>query len=184
MYWIHNVNHTDVYKEGYIGVSNNPSRRFYEHRNSNYNPILEDALKSYADDVNITILFTGSDEECYSLEKIYRPTECIGWNIAIGGNRPPSSKPGWHHTEQAKKKIAEKKIGVLNPQYGKTPSEISKQKMSLAKLGIPKSEEHKQKMSNAMKGENNPNYGKKMSEETKRKISDSIKNKKLKATQT
>lgn len=175
LYWIHLKKHTDIFSEGYVGVSNNPTRRFSEHKKSNYNHILEAAIKQY-DDLCYSVMFEGSEEECYLLENKYRPSEYIGWNMAIGGRKPPISKPGWNHTDDAKKKIADKKIGSLNPNFGKKTSDITKQKISDAKSGIPKTDDHKRKMSEAVSGTKNPNFGKKTSEETKRKISESLKN--------
>ena len=68
---------------------------------------------------------------------------------------------GKHHTEEAKRKMAEAK-------KGKHLSEGTKRKMSIANKGKIRSEEAKRKMSEAQKG-------KKMSEEAKQKLSDAFK---------
>ena len=38
------------------------------------------------------IVVIGSEEYCYEIEKKLRPKESIGWNLAIGGGKPPTSK--------------------------------------------------------------------------------------------
>ena len=52
------------------------------------------------------------------------------------------------------------------------PSDETKQRMSEAQIGKPKSEETKQKLSEALLGEKNPNFGKPKSDETKQKMSE------------
>lgn len=54
---------------------------------------------------------------------------------------------------------------------GKKHSEKTKEKQSIAKIGILRSNETKQKISNSLKGEKSFNYGKRFSEETRQKMS-------------
>jgi group I intron endonuclease len=75
-----------------------------------------------------------------------------GYNFSKGGG----GTNGCHHTEEAKKKMSDKKKGI---KY----SEESKQKMSNSHKGLKHSEETKRKISvnhADAKGENNPMYGK------------------------
>ena len=37
VYWIHLPEHTDIYSQGYVGVSNNPVRRLLEHQTDSKN---------------------------------------------------------------------------------------------------------------------------------------------------
>jgi len=53
-----------------------------------------------------------------------------------------------------------------------------KQKLSEAKLGVPKSDEHKQKLSEAKLGEKNPMFGKEFSPEHRQKLSEANKGEK------
>jgi hypothetical protein len=99
-------------------------------------------------------------------------------NLTDGGD----GISGFKMPEEAKKKIAESKIGEKNPMFGKaaynrgvSPSEESKRKNSKAHLGKPGpnkgrkfSEESKRKNSEAHKG-------RKASEETKKKMSEARK---------
>jgi group I intron endonuclease len=88
-----------------------------------------------------------------------------------------SSNLGLKHTDEAKEKISLSKIGIPR-------SEETKRKMSenihppsgkdSPFYGIPRSEETKRKMSENhadYKGENHPNFGKPLSDDTKEKIS-------------
>jgi len=92
-------------------------------------------------------------------------------------------------SEEARKKIAESRVGKPSWNKGLHFSEESKQKMSEAKQGKKMSDEFRQKRSEIMQkrwknpafkeemrqkhsGENNPNYGKEMSSEQRQKISE------------
>jgi predicted GIY-YIG superfamily endonuclease len=88
VYWIHYKDHTDPYKEGYIGITNNLERRLSEHASQRSkchhvkNRINNGAI--------VTILhYVSSLDEALELELQYRPDENIGWNICKGGGMPP-----------------------------------------------------------------------------------------------
>src|ERR1700735_5085170 len=85
--------------EGYIGVTRHPERRLREHRISNENPHLAAAFKLYGDVITMRILMVGEEDYCYEVENKLRPTRKIGWNIAMGGEKPPSplGKGGPNH---------------------------------------------------------------------------------------
>jgi hypothetical protein len=77
---------------------------------------------------------------------------------------------GYRHTEEAKRKISESKLGKkrspLSEERKKSISEFMKgNKYGKALKGIKRSEETKQKMSDSKKGANNPNFGKCFSKE-------------------
>ena len=93
VYWLHLAGHTDILNEGYIGVSSQPNERLYEHRyERRTNRHLSHAFDAYGDQIIQTILLVGSKQYCLDVERGLRPTERIGWNIAIGGGIPPSRK--------------------------------------------------------------------------------------------
>jgi group I intron endonuclease len=135
IYWIHLPDHTDMYSQGYIGVSNNPTRRLQEHKNSTDNKHLSSALAKYSDSILQTVLFNGNSESCYLYEEQLRPTTNIGWNINKGGINPPS-RLGW------------------------TPSANTLQKRSDSLKGIIRSEEWCKNLSEAKSGCKNPMFGK------------------------
>jgi hypothetical protein len=75
-----------------------------------------------------TILFTGTVEQCFELERQLRPRPGIGWNRAGGGQK---SCLGFKHSEEAKRNMS-------RAIKGKTK-------------GIPKPAEHRAKISAATK---------------------------------
>ena len=77
---------------------------------------------------------------------------------------------GKHHSEEAKQKMREAKMGEKNYIYGKHHSEETKQKISTGNKGKHVSEETRQKMREA-------NIGRHVSEETRKKISEGNKGK-------
>ena len=94
VYWIRRRIHQNLYEEGYVGVTNNFDRRTNYHLRYHYktdNPKLSRAVKKY-DDIIVSSIFEGSEDECYLFENKLRPTVNVGWNIAIGGSKPPLSK--------------------------------------------------------------------------------------------
>ena len=128
LYWIHNENHTNIFTEGYIGITNNPKRRYDAHKYKKQNPILENAFNKYKN-LNLTILVVESKDYCKDLELKLRPHKEIGWNILPGGGLPPSKKGKSNpHTEESKQKIKnswiKRKESKLYRQNYKHTSEI------------------------------------------------------------
>jgi len=100
VYWIRAPHHSDMFSEGYIGVARKAEKRWkYGHQwafkqNRHDNPILVNAVNKYGWDNLVKEVVLVSDEEyCYDIESKLRPSENIGWNINIGGTRPPVTKP-------------------------------------------------------------------------------------------
>lgn len=121
----------------------------------------------------ITIAMSMS--EANVLEKYYiakeRKENNFGcYNIADGG--AGGGQKGYHHTEEAKKRISE-------THKGRHVSEETKKKISEYFKGKPRSKETIEKVSKALKGRKSWNKGKHLSEEQKRKLSDAHKGKKL-----
>ena len=147
LYWIAHPDHTDMFTQGYIGVSGNPELRWRQHSQRVCNPHLTHAIKKYGWDALIKKVVLIADEAyCYAMEAKLRAEDAIGWNIVKGGNKPP---------------VVENKGRF---QKGSIP--VNK--------GIPLSEETKAKVSASQKirlAKSNPCKGRKMAEETKAKIS-------------
>lgn len=172
VYWIHLRNHSDL-SEGYIGVSIDPVRRFKEHKNPKQIYKLHEELEKHATDIIYDVIYVGTEESCYQLEKDLRPYTHIGWNIAAGGiggtsallkgipkTKPPHNK-GKPMTDKQKSHLRKVMLGRPSPNKGKT-------------FG-PKSEEIRNKISNSSRALNRVGHwsGKTkgpMSEETKEKI--------------
>ena len=89
VYWYHLETHLDPYEEGYIGVTKNIERRQLDHFKPHKRKLHFHKAIAYYGKENIicSILKNGlNKQEAYDLEKTYRPTTKIGWNMAIGGD--------------------------------------------------------------------------------------------------
>jgi hypothetical protein len=90
VYWIHKPSHTDIYADGYIGVTRNSARqRWMEHlaltKNNRKNNKLYDILKEEETLIFDVIAVGETREYCEHIEHGLRPTPYIGWNTAPGG---------------------------------------------------------------------------------------------------
>lgn len=92
VYWIHKPEHTDITKEGYVGITNNMVKeRWLNHQSaSRRNPdihcaILNRAINKHKDLIYEVVLVANTREYCERIEGLLRPTNKIGWNIARGG---------------------------------------------------------------------------------------------------
>lgn len=88
LYWIHYPDQTSPESEGYIGITSDFSKRIQTHSRYTKYAHIKNRIDSGA---IVTILQENlSKEQAESLEAQYRPVENIGWNLAKGGNIPPS----------------------------------------------------------------------------------------------
>lgn len=73
------------YVNCYIGVTNNLKSRFKAHHKSNYTigRFIREYDLSYPS--NMVVIFSGSKDDCFSLELKYRPSPNLGLNEATGG---------------------------------------------------------------------------------------------------
>lgn len=106
VYWIHREAHTDIEKEGYVGITRETvSRRYSRHlgaakNNRHVNKHLQSAILAY-DDIVVTTICICDKDYALLLENKLRPVKNIGWNIVVGGiTNPYFSAP---------KKVKEKK---------------------------------------------------------------------------
>lgn len=154
VYWLHLPHQTNMFGEGYIGVSKNPQKRLYQHkridknkRHENYN--LSNAFKTY-DNIKLDIILEAEENYCYLIENKLRPCKNIGWNINEGGDKPPKiygKKPyisemlrkrvgenhhffGKHHTEDSNKKRSESLKNSDHRVHIEGHTEETKNKMS------------------------------------------------------
>lgn len=150
VYWIRKKEHSDMFSEGYVGVSSKSvEHRFQQHkadtqRGSAY-PIHK-AIRKYGDELVIETLVVGSTEYCYDVEKSLRPLPSTGWNINIGGVIAPMT--GRKHSEDTRKQMSVSRKASDSPwqQPGRKHSEETKAKMSAALMGQKFTEDHKSRM--------------------------------------
>ena len=166
VYWIHHPEHTNMFTQGYIGVSKDAHRRWGEHHKKTHNTHLKNAINKYGwDNLIKTKVLIGSKDYCLDIETKIRNTENTGWNIVVGGGYPPTAKKGmnkgkvaWNkgltYSDDTKKKISDSvKLQMQNParreinrqlllgkpslMLGRKHSAKSLLQMSLGKLGKP-----------------------------------------------
>lgn len=194
--------------------------RWHQHQKDKSCFVFHNAIKSYGDGEDIwehQVLEENLTKEEASLREIHWIATLNtnmkkgghGYNMTDGGEDPPSHKgipKSEEHkqkmrnrkiSDETRKKISDSHMGEKNPNFGKITSLKTRELLSKATKGIPKSEETKQKMSQAAMGntngagsirtqefkdnlrekrigENNPFFGKKHSDETLKVISEKI----------
>jgi predicted GIY-YIG superfamily endonuclease len=96
VYWLHLKDDTDVFTQGYVGVTTRLIEvRFKEHCSkfmnsyNPYNPLHLAFAKHGIENIVITRLCVCNEKEAYNIEKIFRPFEYMGWNSAQGGKFSP-----------------------------------------------------------------------------------------------
>ncbi len=162
VYWIHKKEHTDIYTEGYVGITNNVEKRWSSHKTSGRCLHLTNAIEKYgADNLVWEVVFTGDYIDCELKENHYGPSFDIGWNILIGGGNSKASV-GRTLPENHRKNISlgntgkvlseETKQKISEANTGNVMSEEARKKMSASKLGKPMSEDTKAKIAHANKG--------------------------------
>lgn len=159
LYWIHHPDHTDIFTQGYIGVTNNTDDRFEEHKNRTRNAHLKNAINKYGwDNLIKKVIIIADETYCLMIEAQLRTLDNIGWNIILGGGKPPRARKGcnkgktaWNKgkkfSEESKLKMSLSSKGCIPWNKGlKTPDNV-KLKQRLAKLGKKFSMETRIKMS-------------------------------------
>ena len=135
VYWIRKKEHTDIFTQGYVGITaKTVESRYKRHReNANCNNpidnILYKAMLKYgSDNLVVSAVVECSYEYASDLEKKLRPTRYIGWNIAIGGANPS--------------------------RLGSKTSDVTKVKQRLAKLGRKLPDSHRESLRRAAMDKN------------------------------
>ena len=138
VYWIRHPDHTEILRQGYIGVSENPAKRWAYHKKRKENTHLRNAVNMYGWDslVKETVLI-GDKEYCLYIEAKLRPEDKIGWNIVKGGGFPPSIP--WNKGKKATPKEVEHlrqiRLGKPGPRKGVKLSAETIEKIRLSKIG-------------------------------------------------
>jgi hypothetical protein len=148
VYWIRASHHSDVTLDGYVGVSKDAKKRWSYGHNSAYkrgrhdNSKFSNAITKYGwDNLIKTVLVVADEDYCYDLERKLRPTDSIGWNLVMGGGKPPVAKFR-----------GEDYVSPLKGVSRSTPWMIGRKP---ANTGVPASEETRAKLSAAAKGRKN-----------------------------
>jgi hypothetical protein len=131
--------------EGYVGVSKNAQKRWlyghnWAHRKGRHeNPRFANAITKYGwDNLIKTVLVVADENYCYDLERKLRPEDGIGWNLVMGGGKPPVSKFRGEDYVSPLKGVPRSTPWMI----GRTP----------VNAGVPASEETRAKLSAKKKG--------------------------------
>jgi hypothetical protein len=133
VYWIHLAEHTDMFTQGYIGVSKNTAKdRFKVHKHLATSGkgiyVINNAIRKYGDSIKLQTLVVADLQYCYDLERKLRPEINIGWNIARGGEQPPMT--GRKHSDYTRKKMSDSSHRIRKPH-----SEEFKNRIRIANSG-------------------------------------------------
>lgn len=166
VYWIHHSSHTDMFTQGYIGITARFARRMFEHKALTTNKYLSNAIKKYGwDNLVKKVILVADKEYCVDVETKLRSSDEIGWNLVKGGGIPPiNTRKGY-------------KMSVPAWNKGKAWSKEQKKQISNNVKKLWENPEYRQHMSNAHKGKPSGRLGKKHSIETINKMSLSKKGK-------
>lgn len=131
IYWIHRKENEDYLTEGYIGITDRTlEERLLDHKREAPNKHFQNAINKYGwDNLIKEVIFEGSEEDCLLFENYLRAEECVGWNVAIGGGKPPGMY-GKQHKNETKIKQSESHKGVLKSEEQKLKSTLTKLNMS------------------------------------------------------
>jgi len=117
VYWIRHKDHTDMFRDGYIGVSQYAEKRFDQHFKRTQNRHLRFAIQKYGwDNLIKQQILIGEKQYCLDIEKKLHPEDAIGWNLVAGGGIPPNStgnqyrlgKEPWNKGKQIAEETVEK----------------------------------------------------------------------------
>lgn len=175
VYWIRHPDHTDMTRQGYIGVSVDHLVRWKDHKNYPSNIHLKNAINKYGwDNLIREVLLIADVDYCLMIEASLRPDKNIGWNLAAGGGKPPVTRWNLGKTlsDETKEKISRNRKGKkhtpemqsilnLNLLSGKkTQFKKGHEPWNIGKSFLPETIEKMRQVK----------LGKKLTEETKRKI--------------
>ena len=69
VYWIHHPEHTDMFTQGYIGITARFVRRMFEHKALTTNKYLSNAIKKYGwDNLVKEVILVADKEYCVDVE--------------------------------------------------------------------------------------------------------------------
>lgn len=108
IYWLHLKDDTDVFTQGYVGVTTRLiDVRFKEHCSrfinsyNPYNPLHLAFAQHGIENIVKTRLCVCDIKKAYELETILRPFEYMGWNTAQGGKLSQSALEVIHRRKNA-----------------------------------------------------------------------------------
>jgi len=137
VYWIHRPEHTDMFNQGYIGVSNNTRLRWNGHKSKAGNLHLQRAIKKYGwENLEKDVVLVADEAYCLDVETKLRSRAEIGWNIVAGGGMPPSSRgKKFIRTDAQKAQMRIAKLATWASGFKRTPEMQAKVNLNLTEGG-------------------------------------------------
>lgn len=149
VYWIHRPCESDIFTQGYVGVTVNPVSRFKSHLNTARNGVKNhkfyNALRKYSD-FKFDVLIESDLNYCLELEHRLRPLPDIGLNHAVGGVNTLTDRLKYEYDSDTKLKIStgvrraflenqNYRESVLKRNKGRVLTDETKLKMSSSRKG-------------------------------------------------
>lgn len=124
LYWIHLPEHTDMFSEGYVGVTKHTAlQRFRGHKKAanhtkrNTSSPVYNAIRKYGSELIISTIVVAAWDYVLDLEAKIRPTPKIGWNILSGGEFYERGEGFKHKPEDIAKMCTLKKELHSTPEF-------------------------------------------------------------------
>jgi hypothetical protein len=127
VYWIRHEDHTDMFTQGYIGVSSQVEKRWEYHKKHGENAHLRNAINLYGWDKLVKQVLLISDlAYCLMIEAKLRSEDKIGWNVVKGGGKPPVATKGYKRSKETLLKMSLIRKGKAPWNKGKKLTEAQK----------------------------------------------------------
>lgn len=154
VYWIHKAQHTDITKEGYVGITHGMARdRWIAHKSASRRKadqnckVVNNAIRKYPDLIYEVILVADTREYCEHIEGLLRPTNNIGWNIARGGMPVDTMMGGIANREQWIQYWIDNPTEAANRWWDTERRLLKKQATAQRKASLPKPHTKERKFS-------------------------------------
>jgi hypothetical protein len=154
VYWIHRPEHTDITKQGYVGITHKRARdRWIDHRSASrrapniHCAVLNRAIRKYPNLIYEVVLVADTREYCERIEGLLRPVNNIGWNIARGGMPVDTMMGGIANRERWVQHWIDNPIEAANRWWDAEQRLLNKQALEYRKANKPKPHTKERKFS-------------------------------------
>jgi hypothetical protein len=154
VYWIHRPEHTDITKQGYVGITHKRARdRWIDHRSASrrapnsHCAVLNRAIRKYPNLIYEVVLVADTREYCERIEGLLRPINNIGWNIARGGMPVDTMMGGIANRERWVQHWIDNPIEAANRWWDAEQRLLNKQALEYRKANKPKAFTKERKVS-------------------------------------
>jgi hypothetical protein len=154
VYWIHKPEHTDITKEGYVGITHNMARdRWLNHKSASRQKengnceVINRAIRKHNNLIYEVVVVADTRDYCERIEAMLRPTNRIGWNIARGGMPVDTMMGGIANRQRWAKYWADNPVEAANRWWDAERIMLNKQARAQHKAALPKPHTKERKFS-------------------------------------